>query len=156
MDVPGYKLAREGACYYLFKDKDKVLAHAQAISSKLKELNDIPPNALTSPPIVKDPVVKSGEVHPDLQKALAAEIATQAQHLEEETSLMELHQENSVEVLSVDADKYPEEPPEGFKAEDIKISVIRPSPVKEVPSTPLCDKDNEDATSGSSIQVGLC
>lgn len=105
---------------------------------------------------MKDPVVKSGEVHPDLQKALAAEIATQAQHLEEETSLMELHQENSVEVLSVDADKYPEEPPEGFKAEDIKISVIRPSPVKEVPSTPLCDKDNEDATSGSSIQVGLC
>ena len=152
MDVPGYKLAKEGACYYLFKDK--ALAHAQAVSSKLKELNDIPLNALTSPPIVKDPMIKSGEVHPELQRALAAEMATQAQHLEQGTSLMEL-QENSVEILSVDADKYPEEPPEGFKAEDIKISVIRPSPVKEVPSTPLCDKDNEDATSGSSIQVGL-
>ena len=58
-----------------------------------------------------------------------------------------------MEILPVDADHYPEESPGCFKAEDIKISVIRPSPVKEVPSTPVCDKDNEDATSGSSIQV---
>ena len=146
MDVPGYKLAKEGCYYYLFKDK--ALAHAQAVSSKLKELNDIPINALTSPPIVKDPVVKSGEIHPDLQRALAAEMATQAEHVEG-MALMELHQENSVEILPVDADRYPEEPSECFKPEEIKISVIRPSPVKEVPSTPI----NDDATSGSSIQV---
>ena len=151
MDVPGYRLAKESIYYYLFKDK--ALAHAQAISSKLRELNDIPLNALTSPPIIKDPVVKSGEVHPDLQRALAAEIATQAEHMVQNTSLAELHQDNSVEILAVDVDKYLGESPECFKAEDIKISVIRPSPVKEVPTSAVCDKDNEDATSGSSIQV---
>lgn len=151
MDVPGYKLAKEGQYYYLFRDK--ALAHAQAVSSKLQELNDIPLNALTSPPIVKDPIVKPGEVPPELQSALAAEIVSQQHETEETSPSGKLHLDNSVEVLHIDADKFHDESHGCFKAEDIKISVIRPSPVKEVPTSPVCDRDNEDATSGSSIQV---
>ena len=48
-----------------------------------------------------------------------------------------------------------------FRAEDIRISVIRPSPVKEVPQKvgedreEKTDADVSENTSGSSIQVGV-
>ncbi len=150
MDIPGYKLAKEGAFYFLFKKKTQ--GYAEAVSSKLRELNNIPLNALTSPPIIKDPIVKPGHVSPELQSALVQEIA--AQTAEEKSLMLEQNKDNSVEVIP-DMEGEPDVMLEGFKAEDIKISVIRPSPVKEVPSSSVGDKDNDDATSGSSIQVSL-
>ncbi len=77
MDLPGYKINTEGHYYYVYQDR--ALAHAQAISSALEELNEIPLNALTSPPILKEGgvIVQPGSIPPELQQALAAELAIQ-------------------------------------------------------------------------------
>ncbi len=78
MDLPGYKINTEGHFYYVYQDR--ALAHAQAVSSALEELNDIPLNALTSPPILKEGggvIVQPGSIPPELQQALIAELSTQ-------------------------------------------------------------------------------
>ncbi|ELT88148.1 hypothetical protein CAPTEDRAFT_222074 [Capitella teleta] len=157
MNLPGYHLNKEGRFYYLYIDRAHAtsmvtMAHQREISNALMCLeNDtyLTQEAVLLPSEIISPAHVRAEAEPPPQ----------------------LTQDASVVVLSTLVDDGDAAVGDGFRAEDIKISVIRPSPVKEVPKDRIeldfeaqeqqedrvhmnfRDDHISDRSSGSSIQV---
>ena len=180
INLPGYHLNKERGYYYLFMDRARAdtIAHAQAISCALQDLDNYP---LTAYEPEANEVLHASQSEPSLHRTEQR----QPLHLEwtdgksgarqaEEAVHPSQRRKESVVVLSQDGDEKKVEEEDSdrtedtqgkegatFRAEDIKISVIRPSPVKEAPSSILAsftssgekEKDISETTSGSSIQI---
>ena len=135
------------------------MAHAHAISNALQCLED---EAITAPGLMPLP---PGLLSPDVDvEVKKTEKEVDGGHTKPEEPPTLSH-DPSVVVLSAlgeegtegekEGGNKPWQPGDMFRAEDIKISVIRPSPVKEVPKQGVLDKAGTEGQVEGKVEIGV-
>ena len=164
MDLPGYRLKKEADYYYVVLNRSQVdayhqhqttLAHVQPLQSPLKCFGreSINPHDQA---LLSLMLISRGKHRPDFPYSQTApgDLQPAATNQAQQESSDTTGHDNSVKVIPNDdvterTDN--QENQDCFKADDNKISVIRPSSVKQV--VYFIDKEKEDTTSVSSMQV---